>query len=115
MIQLLSILIRNFLLPNPFECFGEKALVINHVVGGVIGLISYSIVSLDYKRGSNPSKGSFRYLFVFTIITLLLYVMGLFSFAWWSVLGVLIAFVGVMYGLVRLNEHIADREDWRDY
>ena len=77
--------------------------------------ITYLIVGLVYDKGSEPAVGSLLYLLTYTLLTGVLYVMSIFSFAWWSVLGVLIAFVGVMYGLVRLNEHIADREDWRDY
>lgn len=115
MVKIFSILVRNFLLPNPFECCGNSAFVINHFAGWVIGGIAYWLVGLDYRRGSNPSKGSFRFLLIYAILTLMLWGMGRFRFAWWSILGIIVLGIGIISGIKRLIEHIECHEDWRDY
>ena len=36
LIFIISLIIRQFCLPNPFECFGDKALVYNWIAGLVL-------------------------------------------------------------------------------
>ena len=86
LVAIAGILIRQFCLPNPFECFGSSAELINLVAGGVLGMISYYLVGLIYEKGSAPVLGSILYSFVYTALTGALWLMGIFSFKWWWIL-----------------------------
>lgn len=57
-----SVIVRQFLLPNPFECFGEKATLINWIAEPIIQMVAYFIVGLFYIKGAAPFWGSFAYL-----------------------------------------------------
>ena len=86
----ISLLIRQFYLPNPFECFGPlTGAIINLMVEPAIYLLAYTMVGLVYDRGSFPALGSFLYLVAYAAITGVLALMSVFSFAWWWVLVVL--------------------------
>lgn len=69
-IAIAGLLIRQYLLPNPFAPFGIYGELINLAASGVIGLLSYFIVGLFYEKGSIPFLGSIMYLVVYTILTL---------------------------------------------
>lgn len=43
-IALASAIIRQFFLPNPFECFGNYAFIINLIVEPFIHFLSYNLV-----------------------------------------------------------------------
>lgn len=73
-----STVIRQFFLPNPFECFGEYAILINWIFEPIIHAASFGLVgALGYKRGDCPALGSFLYLMVNTSITGILHLVGL--------------------------------------
>ena len=63
--SLISVIVRQFVLPNPFECFGEKAVLINWIAEPIIQAIAYLIVGLFYVKGSAPALGSLAYLAVY--------------------------------------------------
>ena len=54
-ISVISIIVRQFFLPNPFDCFGDKAVLINWIVEPILHLIAYGLVGLVYCRGSFPA------------------------------------------------------------
>ena len=86
-----SCIVRQFYLPNPFECFGSiEGAIINLIVEPAIHLLAYTMVGLVYDRGSFPALGSFLYLIAYATITGVLALMSVFSFAWWWVLIVLV-------------------------
>ena len=93
-----SVFVRQFVLPNPFECFGVYAVLINEAATAVIGLIAYIIVGKIYRKGSAPVLGSILYLVVYSAITGVLLLMSIFNFAWWWVLLMLIACAAVILG-----------------
>ena len=62
LMTIISTLVRQFVLPNPFECFGDKAIIINLVAEPIIYVIAYGLVGLFYIKGSAPAIGSFLYL-----------------------------------------------------
>lgn len=103
-ITLISVIVRQFFLPNPFECFGDNALFINLVAEPIIHLMAYGIVGIIYRKGSAPVLGSLLYLFVYALITGLLWILGIFSFAWWWILIVAIVIGALIYGGIWLKE-----------
>ena len=96
LISILSFLIRQFCLPNPFECFGDSAILINLIAGIVIAPIAYLIVGIVYDKGSAPVAGSILYFVTYSLITGLLCIMGIKSFAWWWILLVAAVFCGIV-------------------
>ncbi len=104
LISVLSLLIRQFCLPNPFECFGDSALLINWIAGIVMAPITYLIVGLLYEKGSEPVLGSLLYLVTYALLTVFLCVMGVFSFAWWWILILVAVFIGAIIGIRIISE-----------
>lgn len=90
-VSILGYIIRNAVLPNPFECFGEKAFWINLVAEPIIHLLAFLITGMFYEKGSFPILGSILYLVFYCAIVGGLWLLGLAQFAWWSiVLGVIV-------------------------
>ena len=73
----LSLIVRQFYLPNPFECFGDKAVLINWIAEPIIQVVAYLIVGIFYVSGSAPALGSLLYLLTYTLIIGLLWVLGI--------------------------------------
>ena len=96
---IISVFVRQFVLPNPFECLGDYAVLINWAASAVIGELSYIIVGKVYRKGSAPVIGSILYLFVYSMITGVLLLMSIFNFAWWWVLLMLVACAAVIFGI----------------
>ena len=100
----ISVIVRQFVLPNPFECFGDSAILINWIAEPIIQVIAYGIVGLFYRRGSAPALGSFLYLIAYAIIIGVLWLMGIFSFAWWWILIIVVAIIALFCGCAWLKE-----------
>lgn len=92
-IAVIGAIVRQNFLPNPFECFGDYAILINLFAEPVIHILSYTIVGLFYERGSFPIVGSLLYLIIYSSIVFLLSIFGIFSFAWWWILIILAIWV----------------------
>ena len=107
-----SLIIRQFFLPNPFAYLGVQGIIVNWIVGFIIHPIAFGIVGLRYIKGSDPAWGSFLYLVVYSAITGILYVMGLFAFAWWWVLCVIIMCITVPFLLKWILVLLEDMFDW---
>lgn len=106
LISVLSLLIRQFCLPNPFECFGDSALLINWIAGTVMAPITYLIVGLVYEKGSEPVLGSMLYLITYALLTGILHIMGISSFAWWWIKILVVVFIGSIIGIRIISEKI---------
>lgn len=104
LMTVISVLVRQFVLPNPFECFGEKATLINWIAEPIIQVVAYGIVGLFYVKGSAPALGSLAYLAVYALIIGILWVLGIFSFAWWWILILVIAVIALIAGGYWLKE-----------
>lgn len=102
-----SIIIRNFYLPNPFECFGDKAIWINFIAEPIIHAVSFGLVGLVYAKGSAPTLGSFLYLLTYCAITGILLLMSIFSFAWWWILTIIFIAILLVVGIRLLGEKIS--------
>lgn len=101
--SVLSLLIRQFYLPNPFECFGDIGVFSNWCAGIILAPLSYALVGLVYQRGSAPAVGSLLYLLAYSGLTAILWLLGLFSFSKWAIVGmtVIITMVIVLISKVR--------------
>lgn len=102
-ITVASVIIRQFFLPNPFECFGESAALINWIAEPIMQVLAYAIVGLFYVKGSAPALGSLAYLFTYAAMVGFLWLCGLFSFAWWWVALMVIALILVIGGFIWLS------------
>ena len=102
----ISTLVRQFVLPNPFECFGDQAILINWIAEPIIHAVAYGIVGLFYIRGSAPVLGSIAYLFVYAAIVGILWLCGLFSFAWWWIAILVVAFIALIAGIMYIKDKI---------
>lgn len=98
-----SVIIRQFFLPNPFECFGESAALINWIAEPIMQVLAYAIVGLFYVKGSAPALGSLAYLVTYAATVGFLWLCGLFSFAWWWVALMVIALILVIGGFIWLS------------
>lgn len=81
-IHLISALIRQFLLPNPYiNIIGNEtyADLFNIVIGGTINhIFAFILTGCGYKRGiDDPASGSFRYLISYCYITVIITLLGL--------------------------------------
>ena len=92
-IALLSLFIRQFCLSNPFECFGDQAVVYNWIAGILLHPIAYFVVGQIYESGSAPVVGSCLYLLAYCVLTGFLWILGLFSFAWWAIVVAIFLFI----------------------
>ena len=102
----ISTLVRQFVLPNPFECFGDQAILINWIAEPIIHAVAYGIVGLFYIRGSAPVLGSIAYLFVYAAIVGILWLCGLFNFAWWWIAILVVAFIALIAGIMYIKDKI---------
>ena len=91
----ISIIVRQFYLLNPFECFNDTAWLYNLIAEPIIHVVALALVGLIYRKGEFPALGSFLYLAAYAAITGVLALMGIFSFAWWWVLIIAVAMVGI--------------------
>ncbi len=100
----LSVIVRQFYLPNPFECFGDNAVLINWISEPIIHVVAFALVHLVYHRGDFPALGSLLYLVANAAITGVLALMGIFSFAWWWILIVVIVIIVLICGCIWMKE-----------
>ena len=107
-ITLVSLIVRQFVLPNPFDCFGDDAIIINWITEPIIQIVAYGIVGIFYIRGSAPTLGSILYLFIYAFIVVLLWILGIFSFSWWWILIIVVAITALICGGILLKERFFD-------
>lgn len=111
-ISIISIIVRQAVLPNPFECFGEKASTINGIAEPIIQVVAYLLVGLVYRKGSNPGFGSLLFLITYSAIVGVLWVLGVFNFAWWWILLLTITFCGIVFGIRFLSNRWSGNDDY---
>lgn len=105
-IATISVLVRQFLLPNPFDPLGEAfsvtitdivipfhPLVLNWLAEPVLHTVIFAIVGIYYHKGRNkPTLGSFLYLLIYSIHVGLIYIISLFGFAWIALIIILVLY-----------------------
>ena len=97
-VSLISYIVRNLLLPNPFESFGANGEIYNILAEPIIHAVAFLITGMFYEKNSFPALGSFLYLIFYCAIIFALWLLGLAKFAWWAILiaCVAIAFIGFL-------------------
>ena len=112
----ISILIRQFYIPNLFEALGDGLVVnmgktsmslppeaLNWVAEPFMHGITFVIVGLYYDRGSSPALGSFLYLIFYCIHTFLLWLMSLAGFSTWAVVVIVVLYIACHMSLTKLR------------
>ncbi len=109
LIAFISVLIRQFILPNPFEPLGENFSItineivivltpdiINWITEPFLHAITFTIVGLYYKKDyNNPSLGSFLYLVFYIINVGLIYIVSSFNFSGIVIILILVLYLGL--------------------
>lgn len=108
----MSVIIRQFFLPNPFECFGDSAILYNWIAEPILTVIAYGLVGLVYCKDSLPTWGAFLYLVIYSALVGILWIFGIFSFAWWWILIVVILLIVLIVGTAFLANRISGGYDY---
>ena len=116
LIAAISILIRQFCIPNPFDALGDGFVVnleqiaillppyvINLLAEPFIHAVTFAVVGIYYDSGTAPAFGSFLYLIFYCLHIFLLWLMSLAGFAIWGVWLIIAIYVGCHVGLNRLR------------
>ena len=112
-IHVISALIRQFLLPNPFSSFFSNqayADLFNIVIGGaILHIMSYVMTGMVYEKNSAPGLGSFLYLFNYCLITaIILLITWLIHNFWVAITVCVILYIILLVLLDKLNHHRYD-------
>lgn len=112
----ISTIVRQFCIPNPFEALGEGLTILvgespillsptllNWFAEPIMYLITYLVVGLYYERASCPALGSFLYLLFYCIHTWLIWLMSSAGFAIWTVVLIIVVYIGCHFALARLR------------
>lgn len=108
-IAALSVFVRQFVLPNPFEPLGENFTlsiknvgipltpeIANWIAEPILHIITFAIVGIYYSRGKNePAFGSFLYLLFYAIHVGLIHIVSCCGFAWAAIIITLFVYVAV--------------------
>jgi hypothetical protein len=109
LVSILSILVRQFLLPNPYErIFSEEStsLLFNLIIGGLIlHFLSYTLTGIFYNKGEAPSLGSIMYLLWYIINTAIITVAGmLIQNVYWLIIILIITYLIIYIVLLSHKE-----------
>ena len=116
LIAAISILVRQFCIPNPFDALGDGLVVnlrdtpillppgvLNWVAEPIMHMVTFAIVGLYYDRGSAPALGSFLYLLFYCVHTFLLWLMSLAGFSTWAVVVIVVLYIACHMSLTKLR------------
>ncbi len=96
LIALISVLIRQLCLPNPFETL-KYGTIINIFIEPILYTLTYCVVDLYYSKGSNPVFGSILYLIFYVLHIGLIILMGFFH---WSIISITIIFILIIIFII---------------
>ena len=119
--SLISLLIRNFALPNPFEAlrgqivfnYGEIPIEIppeflNIVAEYPLYIITFAIVGIFYSKGiDDPIIGSVLYFVFYCVHIGLLYLLSLCGFATWAIVVIVGMYIALLIGIKTLKNRVA--------
>ncbi len=116
LIAAISILIRQFCIPNSFDALGDGLIVnigetsillppgvLNWVAEPIMHMVTFAIVGLYYDRGSAPALGSFLYLLFYCVHTFLLWLMSMAGFSTWAVVVIVVLYIACHMSLTKLR------------
>ena len=112
-IHIISALIRQFLLPNPFSSFFSNqayADLFNIVIGGaILHIMSYVMTGMVYEKNLAPGLGCFLYLFNYCLITaIILLITWLIHNFWVAVIICIVVYIIVLMLLNKLSSRRYD-------
>ena len=96
--KVISLLIRQFLLSNPFENF-QYGVLYNIAAGVILLPLTFLMVGFIYKRGSNPAWGSLLFLVVYFVNNSVLMLCGVFGFNLFISIPIIVAYF-IAYGFL---------------
>lgn len=104
---IISLFVRQFCIPNPFEALGAGLMVniegssvlltpnmLNWIVGLFLPGLTFGVVGMYYESGSAPVLGSLLYLVFFIIHNFILWVISLLGFATWAIVLIVVLYIG---------------------
>ena len=108
-IAVISIFVRQFVLPNPFEPLGETftitikdvivplhPIVLNLIAEPILHTVTFAVVGIYYHKGrNNYALGSFLYLLFYVVHVGLIYIVSSFEFAWIAIIILLVLYIAV--------------------
>ena len=114
----ISLLVRQFLLPNPFDMLPHPytielseisiaipPLVLNIIVEPMLHAVTFAVVGIYYITGESPVCGSFLYLVFYAVHVGLLMIMAKIQFATWAVIIIIVLYFTFHFGLLLLLNH----------
>lgn len=111
LIAIISTLVRQFVIPNPFEVLEGMTIpvgnafillspeLLNWMIEPIVHSITFAIVGLYYKKYSAPMVGSILYLFFYSIHVFLLWVISMVKFSPFIVAIVFLLYFSFHFGL----------------
>lgn len=114
----ISIFVRQFLLPSPFEQLphpilaksGEISipippLMLNIIIEPVLHIFTFTVAGIYYSRGEFPAFGSLLYLIFYFIHVGLLALMAMTQFATWAIILILFLYISCHISLLLFINH----------
>ena len=116
-IHIISALIRQFLLPNPFSNFFSSQLyadLFNILLGGaILHVLAYIMTGIVYEKGSAPGLGSFLYLFNYCIITgIIIFITWLIHSFWIAIIICIVLYIIALIILSKLSNKMYNFWDY---
>ena len=118
-IALISLLIRQFVLPNPFDALEGTVLTIsgiditiipelmNYIAEVPLHTITFAVVGLYYKKSYNmPAIGSILYFLFYCVHIGILYVMCKYSFSMFPCIAIILLYIAFHIALKLLTNKI---------
>lgn len=122
-IAAISVLVRQFMLPNPFDPLGEafaitikdvviplSPILLNWLAEPVLHAVTFAIVGIYYRKGHhNPAFGSFLYLLFYAIHVGMIYIVSSFEFSLVAIVTVMVSYVAIHIGINILKNRLASK------
>jgi hypothetical protein len=121
-IATISMLVRQFVLPNPFNNLSHNVTVtisgiplvltpyiLNWIAGGILPTITFAVVGIYYSRGEFPAWGSFLFMIFYIIHVGLLSLMALAQFATWAIVLIILLYMACHIGFAMLRNSLSGR------
>lgn len=99
-ISAISVIIRLFVLPNPFATV-KYGSIINVIIEPILYKLTYSIVGIYYSKNSNPVCGSLLYFFFYLIHVGILHLFVAFD---WNMIIVAVIVTVYIFMLILLSK-----------
>ncbi len=112
-IAAISVLVRQFVLPNPFEPLGEEfainikdvviplsPILANWIAEPFLHASAFAVTGIYYRKGHhNPALGSFLYLLFYSIHVGIIYIVSSFGFTWAAIIAAIICYIALHIGI----------------